>query len=75
MAVIDKDGNIVPGLSRDSALAANSASQRGVRWAETTRHSWGTPKRVSVSSAWRIVSQSDLLPMMTLTRGRSAGEV
>src|SRR4051812_25863361 len=52
-----------------SAPRANSAIHSGVRWAETTWHSWGTPKRVSISSAWRRVSQSDLLPMMTLTRG------
>ena len=50
-------------------LAANSAISSGVRCAETTRHSCGTPNCFSTSAAWRIVSQSDLLPMMTATRG------
>src|SRR4051812_18972474 len=54
---------------RDSASLANCFSQSGVRWAETIRHSCGTPKRLSISSAGDIVSQSDLLPMMTETRG------
>src|SRR5436305_8232857 len=62
-------------IPRPSAPRANSAIQSGVRWAETTWHSWGTPKRVSISSAWRRVSQSDLLPMMTLTRGGSSGRI
>ena len=44
----------------------------GVRCAETTRHSCGTPNYVSISSACRIVSQSDLLPMMTATSGRAS---
>ena len=53
---------------RRSDSAANCAINSGARCAETMRHSWGTPKRVSISSAWRIVSQSDLLPMMTATK-------
>ncbi len=60
---------------RPSAACANSAIQPGVRWAETTWHSCGTPNRVSISSAWRSVSQSDLLPMMTPTRGGSSGRI
>ncbi len=48
---------------------AYSRIQSGVRWAETTRHSCGTPNCVSISSAWLIVSQSDLLPMMMPTSG------
>ena len=49
------------------------AHQSGVRWADTTRHSCGTPKRVEhfVGRA-RIVSQSDLLPMMMPTSGEGS---
>ena len=59
-------------MPRASAAAAYSAIRRGVRWAETTRHSCGTPNCSSTSAACRIVSQSDLLPMMTPTSGCSA---
>src|SRR5713226_8601590 len=51
-------------MPRASALDAYSTIQSGVRCAETTLASCGTPKRVSISSACRMVSQSDLLPMM-----------
>ena len=54
---------------RDSAWPTYSAVSAGVRCAESTRHSCGTPNFVSISSAWRMVSQSDLLPMMTATSG------
>src|SRR5882724_4456756 len=60
---------IITSMPRASAPEANSANQAGVRCAETMRHSCGTPNRVSTSSAWRIVSQSDLLPMITATSG------
>ena len=66
---------ITTSIPRPSAPRANSAIQSGVRWAETMWHSWGTPKRVSISSAWPSVSQSDLLPMMTLTRGGSSERI
>jgi hypothetical protein len=66
---------MITAIPRSRAPWANSAIQSGVRWAETTWHSWGTPNRVSISSAWRRVSQSDLLPMMTLTRGGSSGRI
>ena len=59
-------------MPRPSAADAYSAIRAGVRCAETTRHSCGTPNAVSISSAWRIVSQSDLLPMITATSGRSS---
>ena len=59
-------------MPRPSAADAYSAISAGVRCAETTRHSCGTPNAVSTSSAWRIVSQSDLLPMITATSGRSS---
>jgi hypothetical protein len=54
---------------RSSAVEAYSTAHAGVRWAETIWHSWGTSNRASVSAAWRMVSQSDLLPMTTPTRG------
>src|SRR3712207_532299 len=44
----------------------------GVRWAETTFASKGTPSCVSMSAAWRIVSQSERLPMMMPTTGVSS---
>src|SRR5215213_9849599 len=54
---------------RDSAVDPNSAARDGDRCAEITRHSCSTPNCVRVSSAWRIVSQSDWLPIMTATSG------
>src|SRR5437667_11171133 len=39
----------------------------GVRWAERTWDSLGTPSSSSISAEWRIVSQSDLLPMTIAT--------
>ena len=54
---------------RPSASFAYEAIRSGVRWAETTRRSCGTPKRSRVSAAWRIVSQSEALPITTPTRG------
>ena len=42
----------------------------GVRCAETILVSCATPKCVRISLEWRIVSQSDLLPMMTPASGR-----
>jgi len=42
-----------------------------VRWAETTSFSNGTLKRSSTSTAWHIVSQSEVEPMITATRGWS----
>jgi hypothetical protein len=56
---------------RSSALAAYSAIQSGVRWAETTLHSWGTPNSVRTVAARFIVSQSESLPMITPTSGAS----
>src|SRR5437773_336625 len=54
---------------RPDALDAYSAVSAGVRCADRTRHSCETPKRVRISSAWRIASQSDLLPIMIPTSG------
>jgi hypothetical protein len=56
-------------MPRASASLANSAIQIGVRCAETTCFSNGTPKRSRTSVAWDMVSQSDVEPMMTATRG------
>ncbi len=54
---------------KPSALAplAKATSRSGVRWAETIRASWPTPSASSVAAAWRIVAQSDWLPMITAT--------
>ena len=60
-----RDDHLSP---RPDALDASAVSA-GVRCADNTRHSCETPKRVSISSAWRMASQSDLLPMMIPTRG------
>ena len=46
-----------------------SAINSGVRCAEIMRHSCATPNSVRISLAARIVSQSDLLPMMMDTSG------
>src|ERR1044071_8150278 len=54
---------------RDSAVEANSDASEGERCADITLHSCSTPNCVSVSSAWRIVSQSLLLPIITATSG------
>ena len=53
---------------RSLARQAYSRSRSGVRWAETTPNSVGTPKRSRTSTAVFIVSQSDQLPKTTPTR-------
>src|SRR5215471_4184129 len=58
-------------MPRPSAERTYSTRASGERWAESTRLSLGTPNFVSVSPAWRMVSQSLLLPMRTATRGPS----
>jgi hypothetical protein len=45
-------------------LGALGEGNQPVRWAETMRFSQSIPSTVSVSAAWRMVSQSDWLPMM-----------
>src|SRR5712672_2036534 len=64
---------------RSAAVDAYSAIHAGVRCADTTWHSCGIPNSVRIASAWLIVSQSDLLPMITPTRQgselRAEGEV
>src|SRR6188472_1903575 len=54
---------------RSSAVPAYSKRRSGVRWADTTRCSNGTPSSSRVSAAWRIVSQSEREPMMRPTSG------
>ena len=54
---------------RPSASRPYRNSRSGVRCAETTFVSCGMPSSVSTSAACRIVSQSDLLPITTPTRG------
>src|SRR5215216_4571385 len=41
----------------------------GVRWADTMRASNGTPSVSRISAAWRMVAQSDWLPMIRPTAG------
>ena len=55
---------------RCSAVDAYWAVNCGVRWAERILTSCGTPNWFRMSLACRIVSQSDLLPIMTATNGR-----
>ena len=54
---------------RSAAVEAYSVIHAGVRCADTTWHSWGIPNSVSAAAAALIVSQSDLLPMITPTSG------
>src|SRR5690348_13955722 len=58
-------------IPRDSADLANSKSRSGVRCAETILVSCGTSNSVRISDAALIVSQSDLLPIITATKGFS----
>ena len=64
---------MITSIPRPSAPAAASAISSGVRCADTTRHSWGTPNSFNISLAALIVSQSDLLPMMMDTIGVGDG--
>ena len=58
---------------RPSADPTYSNSASGVRWAETTRASNGTPSSVSVAAVCSITSfQSEREPMMTPTSGGMA---
>ena len=54
---------------RPEASWPKAIMRSGVRWAETTRTSWGTSKRSSRSTAPCITGRSDELPMTTATRG------
>ena len=56
-------------MPRPAASLANEAMRSGVRWAETMRDSRGIPKLSNSSTACRMVSQSDLLPITTATAG------
>src|SRR5947209_18178658 len=58
---------------RPAAFRAKSAVASGERCAERTCDSLGTPNSLSVSTAWRIVSQSDLLPITTATKDFGCG--
>jgi hypothetical protein len=63
---------IITSTPRHSACLANSKSKSGVRCAETTRVSCATPKSFKTSDAFRIVSQSDVLPIIIATSGFSS---
>jgi hypothetical protein len=54
---------------RPTALPAYSNRRSGVRCADTTRTSNGTPSSVSAAVACDIVDQSERDPMMTPTSG------
>src|SRR6478609_4863424 len=56
-------------ILKPAALAplAKANSRSGVRCAETMRLSQSIPRAPSVSAAWRMVSQSDWLPIMMAT--------
>ena len=58
-------------MPRASAPCANSAIHTGVRCAETTSFSYGDAELSRISTAWDIVSQSEVEPMMTATSGLS----
>src|ERR1022692_738633 len=60
---------MITSIPRPSASLTYSTVSFGVRCAESTRHSCSTPNLVSTSPAWRMISQSDLLPMITPTSG------
>ena len=49
------------------APLAKATMRSGVRCAETMRASYSTSSSSSVSAAWRMVAQSDWLPMMIAT--------
>ena len=53
-------------------LTEGEHARRGVRWAETTRTSWGTSKRSSISVAPSMTGRSDELPITTATSGAAA---
>ncbi len=57
---------------RPAASWPKASMSSGVRWADTTRSSWGTSKCSSTSVAPVMTSRSDELPMTTLTSGASA---
>ncbi|MCY1374446.1 hypothetical protein D9M69_617870 [compost metagenome] len=52
---------------RPAALSAYANSASGIRWAETTFASWLIPNCWRISTAWRIVSQSEFEPITTPT--------
>ena len=54
---------------RPAASCPKASISRGVRWAETTRTSWGTSKRSSISTAPCMTGRSDELPITTATSG------
>jgi hypothetical protein len=60
---------MITSIPRSRAVAAYSNNRSGVRCADTTRRSLGTPRSSSVSQACRIVSQSERDPMITPTSG------
>ena len=65
---------IITRSPRSSSAAACSKNRSGVRWAEMTRVSKGTPKSAKTSAARRIIGQSLALPISIPTSGESFAE-
>src|SRR6266550_1300275 len=63
---------MITSIPRFSAAEAYSNRRLGVRWAETTRVSCGTPRPARVLEVYFMVSQSEPEPMMMPTRGCSS---
>ena len=66
--VVDKEINKELFIPRASACWAYSVMASGVRWAESTRTSWATPKVSSISTALCMQGRSESLPITTPTR-------
>jgi len=66
---------MITSMPRDYAVDAYSNIQSGVRCAETTLASCGTPSSVRRSIAGCRYLRSELLPMMTPIKGRGSGDV
>ena len=60
---------IMTSKPRSMAVSAYWNIQSGVRWADTTFFSYGMPSSSKMAQAAFMVSQSDVLPMMTPTMG------
>src|SRR5438034_5284170 len=58
---------IITRIPRSAALRAKSVVASGLRWAERILCSLGTASSSRSWTEWRIVSQSDALPMTTAT--------
>src|ERR1700679_3812488 len=64
---------MMPFKPRSRELVAYARNRSGVRWADTIRNSWGTPRWARTSAACVKVGQSDWLPMMIPISGGAFG--